>query len=159
VQARWTKKHSSSFFGYKLHSNVDVRWKLVRRCEITPANVDDGRTMPQVLDQANTAARLYADGGYDYQANREVLATQGWRDGIARKAAAGRELRPRARARNMAINRRRARIEHVFAHLHHLGRKVVRAVNLARNELAIVLKCVVYNARRLAWLKANAAPA
>jgi IS5 family transposase len=106
VQARWTKKHGRSFFDYKLHSNVDVRWKLIRRCKLTPANVNDGRTMPQVLDEANTAARLYADRGYDHQANREVLAARGWRDGIARKAAAGLELGPRARARNTAINRR-----------------------------------------------------
>ena len=88
-----------------------------------------------------------------------MLAARGWRDGIARKAAAGRELGPRAQARNKAINRRRARVEHVFGQLHHFGRKVVRAVGLVRNELAIVLKCVVYNARRLVWLKANAVPA
>jgi IS5 family transposase len=156
LQARWTKKYSRSFFGYKLHANVDVRCKLIRRLKVTPANVDDGQTMVQVLDEANTAARLYGDRGYDHEANRRVLAARGWRDGIARKAAAGRELGPRAQARNKAINRRRARVEHVFGQLHHFGRKVVRAVGLARNELAIVLKCVVYNARRLVWLKANA---
>jgi IS5 family transposase len=32
---------------------------------------------------------------------------------------------------------------------------VVRAVTLARNELAIALKCAAYNARRLVWLKAQ----
>ena len=159
IQARWTKKHSKSFFGYKLHANVDVRWKLIRRWVVTPANIDDGRTLSKVLDPANTAACLYGDRGYDHQANREVLVARGWRDGIARKAAAGRELGARAQARNTAINRKRSRVEHVFAQLHHLGRKVVRAVGLARNELAIVLKCVAYNARRLVWLKANAVPA
>jgi IS5 family transposase len=159
VQARWTKKYSKSFFGYKLHANVDVRWKLIRRWKVTPANVDDGQTMPKVLDQANTAARLYADRGYDHEANRRVLAARGWRDGIARKAATKRELGPRAKARNTAINRKRSRVEHVFAQLHHLGRKTVRAVTLARNELAIALKCAVYNAKRLVWLKANAVPA
>ena len=54
IQARWTKKHSRSFFGYKLHANVDVRWKLIRRWKVTPANVDDGQTLPEVLDRANT---------------------------------------------------------------------------------------------------------
>ncbi len=154
-QARWTKKHSRSFFGYKLHANVDVRWKLIRRCAVTAANVDDGRTLPQVLDPANTAAHLYADRGYDHQANRQVLAEHGWKDGIARKASPGQELGERAKARNKAINRRRSRVEHVFAQLHHLGGKLVRAVTLARNELAIVLKCTTYNAKRLVWLQAN----
>jgi hypothetical protein len=48
---------------------------------------------------------------------------------------------------------------HVFAQLHHLGGKGVRAVTLARNELAIALKCAVCNAQRLVWLKAHVAPA
>ncbi len=29
--ARWTKKHGKSFYGYKLHGNVDARYKLIRR--------------------------------------------------------------------------------------------------------------------------------
>jgi IS5 family transposase len=159
VQARWTKKHGKSFFGYKLHANVDVRYKLIRRCKVTPANVDDGNTLPAVVDRANTAAWLYGDRGYDYESNRELLARQGLRDGIARKARPGRPLGQRAQARNRAINRKRSRVEHVFAQLHHLGGKLVRAVTLARNELALALKCAVYNARRLVWLKAHAVPA
>ena len=30
VDARWTKKHGKSFFGYKNHICVDVGWKLIR---------------------------------------------------------------------------------------------------------------------------------
>lgn len=46
----------------------------------------------------------------------------------------------------------RARGEHVFAGLEQLGGKCVRAMTLARNELAILLKCAAYNAKRLVWL-------
>jgi IS5 family transposase len=156
IKARWTKKHGKSHFGYKLHANVDVRCKLIRRCKVTPANVDDGNTLPVVVDRANTAVRLYGDRGYDHESNRGLPAKQGLRDGMARKARPGRKLGLRTQARNRAINRKRLRVEHVFAQLHHLGGKVVRAVTLVRNELAIVLKCAVCNARRLAWLKAYA---
>ena len=31
VEARWTKKHGRSHYGYKNHVNVDRRHKLVRR--------------------------------------------------------------------------------------------------------------------------------
>lgn len=158
--ARWTKKYKKSFHGYKLHANVDVRWKFIRRWKVTPANVDDGNTLAAVLDSANTAARLYADRGYDHEANRQVLAGHGWKDGIARKAEPGRKLGQRAQARNKAINRKRARVEHVFAQLQHLGGKFVRAVTLARNELAIAIKCAAYNARRLVSLyQAGVVPA
>jgi transposase, IS5 family len=156
LHARWTKKHSRSYHGYKLHANVDACWKLIRRWKVTPANADDGNNLASVVDPTNTAARLLADRGYDYEVNRQLLARHGWRDGIARKAAPGMELGARAKARNKAINRRRSRVEHVFAQLHHLGGKLVRAVTLARNELAIALKCAAYNAKRLVWLHANA---
>ena len=40
------------------------------------------------------------------------------------------------------------------------GGKCVRAMNLARNALAITLACSAYNARRLVWLvKSAGAPA
>lgn len=119
---------------------------------MTAANVDDGNTLPDILDRANTAARLLADRGYDHEANRKVLAENGWKDGIARKAKPGKKLGERALARNKAISRTRARVEHVFAQLRHMGGQVVKAVTLARNELAIALKCAVYNARRLVTL-------
>jgi IS5 family transposase len=35
-EARWTKKHGKSFYGYMVHSNVDARWKLMRRIAVTP---------------------------------------------------------------------------------------------------------------------------
>lgn len=150
--ARWTKKHGKSYYGYKLHANADKRFKLIRRVKITAANVDDGQNLKDVLDQANTASHLMADRGYDSQANRELLRDQQLRDGIARRAKPGQQARQRLDARNKTINRSRSRVEHVFAGLEQLGRKAVRAMTLARNELAILVKCAAYNAKRLVWL-------
>lgn len=52
--ARWTKKHGKSFYGYKLHANADARYKLIRRVKVTAANIDDGQTRKDVLDTSNT---------------------------------------------------------------------------------------------------------
>jgi transposase, IS5 family len=153
--ARWTKKHGKSFYGYKLHANADARYKLIRQAKVTAANVDDGQTLKDVLDASNTGKRVLADRGYDAQANRELLQQGQLRDGIARRAKAGQQRRQRLDARNKAINRIRARGEHVFAALEQLGGKCVRAMPLARNELAILLKCAAYNAKRLVWLVGN----
>lgn len=153
--ARWTKKHGKSYYGYKVHGNVDARYKLIRRIAVTPANVDDGQTLQQVLDASNTGKRVLADRGYDSQANRDLLQAGQLCDGIARRAMPGQARRQRLGARNRTINRTRARVEHVFASLEQLGGKVVRAMTLARNELAITLKCAAYNLKRLAWLVAN----
>ena len=150
--ARWTKKHGRSWYGYKLHANADARYKLIRQAKVTAANVDDGQTLKDVLDRGNTGARVLADRGYDAQANRELLQTSGLKDGIARRTRPGQERRQRLDARNRAINHIRARGEHVFAGLEQLGGKCVRALTLASNELAILLKCAAYNVRRLVWL-------
>lgn len=150
--ARWTKKHGKSFYGYKLHANTDRRYKLIRRVKVTAANVDDGQTLKEVLDEANTGRSVKADRGYDSQANRDLLKSKRLRDGIARRAKPGQQARQRLDARNKTINRSRSRVEHVFAGLEQLGGKVVRAMTLARNELAILVKCAAYNAKRLVWL-------
>ncbi|WP_058088113.1 IS5 family transposase [Aquabacterium parvum] len=155
--ARWTKKYGKSFHGYKVHSNVDARWKLIRRIAITPANVDYSQTLQAVMDTANTRGRLLADRGYEAQANRDLLAKHQLRDGIARRAKPGQEARQRLDARNRAINKTRARVEHVFAGPKQLGGKVVGARTLTRNELAITLKCVACNTKRLVWLVAQGA--
>jgi IS5 family transposase len=113
--ARWTKKHGKSFYGYKLHANTDGRYKLIRRVKVTAANVDDGQTLKDVLDEANTGHVVLADRGYDAQANRDLLKGKQLREGIARRAKPGQQPRQRLDARNKTINRSRARVEHVFA--------------------------------------------
>ena len=43
--ARWTKKHGKSFYGYKNHVNADAKRKLIRQYEVTDASVHDSHTM------------------------------------------------------------------------------------------------------------------
>ncbi|MFC7519576.1 transposase [Xanthomonas populi] len=43
VDARWTSKHGTAYYGYKLHANVDRRWGLIRVHEVSSANVHDSR--------------------------------------------------------------------------------------------------------------------
>src|SRR4051812_34568444 len=53
--ARWTKKHGKSFFGYKNHVNADVRHKLIRRYEVTDAAVHDSQALDALLSKGNTS--------------------------------------------------------------------------------------------------------
>ena len=45
TDARWTKKHGKSHYGYKNHVNVDRRHKLVRRYQVTDAAVHDSQVV------------------------------------------------------------------------------------------------------------------
>ena len=48
--ARWTKKHERSYFGYKNHIGVDRRHKFVRRYVVSDASVHDSQKFEDVLD-------------------------------------------------------------------------------------------------------------
>ena len=62
--ARWTKKHERSYFGYKNHVGVDRRHKLVRRYVVSDASVHDSQKFEDVLDASNTASDVWADSAY-----------------------------------------------------------------------------------------------
>ena len=48
--ARWTKKHGKSFFGYKNHVNADARHKLIRDYDATDASVHDSQKLDGLLN-------------------------------------------------------------------------------------------------------------
>ncbi len=61
TDARWTKKHGKSHYGYKNHVDVDRRHKLVRRYHVTDAAVHDSQVVDDILDPDNTASDVWAD--------------------------------------------------------------------------------------------------
>jgi IS5 family transposase len=48
VDARWTRKHGKSYYGYKLHANTDRRRGFIRRIEVTRASVNDTTVFARV---------------------------------------------------------------------------------------------------------------
>ena len=64
VEARWTKKHGKSHYGYKNHVNVDRRHKLVRRYHVSDAAEHDSQVLDDILDGDNTALGVWADSAY-----------------------------------------------------------------------------------------------
>jgi IS5 family transposase len=75
TDARWTKKHGKSHYGYKNHVNVDRTHKLVRRYHVSDAALHDrwdGCRPPQTASQCAKVVVLKAtklggrrDEGYD----------------------------------------------------------------------------------------------
>ena len=64
LDARWTKKHGKSYFGYKVSANADKRYKLVRKIKVSTASEHDTLHFEAVLDPANTSRDVLADKGY-----------------------------------------------------------------------------------------------
>src|SRR5215207_4123134 len=149
VDARWTKKHGKSYFGYKNHVNIDRKHKLMRRYTVTDAAVHDSQTLDALLDPHDTA--------YRSKESEEKLAEKGLRSRIHRRASKGKPLSQRAQEANRRRSKVRSRVEHVFGHQHtSMGGKIVRTIGLVRAKAKIGLMNLGYNISRLAFLERTA---
>jgi IS5 family transposase len=84
--ARWTKKHGKSFYGYKNHVNADAKNKLIRQYDVTDASVHDSQKFDGLLNQANTSADVYADSAYRSAEAEAKLSLRGLRSRIHQRA-------------------------------------------------------------------------
>ncbi len=87
LDARWTKKHGKSHYGYKNHITIDRRHKLVRSYAVTDAAVHDSQVIDQLLDSPNTSPDVWADRAYRSRAIEAMLTEKG-----RRAASIGRPL-------------------------------------------------------------------
>ena len=99
VEARWTKKHGRSHYGYKNHVNVDRRYKLVRRYQVSDAATHDSKVLDDILDGDNTALGVWADSAYRSAEIGAALKEKGLRSRIHRKACRNKPLSERREAR------------------------------------------------------------
>ena len=154
TDARWTKKHGKSHYGYKNHVDVDRRHKLVRRYQVTPASVHDSQVVAGILDPDNTASDVWADSAYRSAEIEAKLREKGLKSRIHRKGRRGKPLSEREQQGNQTRSKVRARVEHVFgAQSNDMGGTLVRSIGLVRAKARIGLKNLAYNMRRLVQLE------
>ena len=145
-------------FGYKSHLNIDRRHGLIRAWSVTDAAAHDSRSLPDLLDAANTASDVWADTAYRTRRNLEALQRRGLRERLQFRRPPRRRLSGLRAKANTARARVRSAIEHVFARQKHRMALFVRTIGLARARVKIGLANLAYNLTRLAWLDARAAP-
>ena len=80
--ARWTKKHGRSFFGYKNHVNADAKHKLIRQYGVTDAAVHDSQELDGLLDRGNTCNDVFADSAYRSAEIEAKLTASGYKSRI-----------------------------------------------------------------------------
>jgi len=105
-----------------------------------------------VLAAGNTSRDVWADKDYVDGERERRLGERGWRLNIQRKGQAGKPLSECQERRNRCIAKTRARVEHVYASLEHMGGKALRSIGLARARLHLNWKAVASNLRRLCTL-------
>jgi IS5 family transposase len=141
-------------FGYKAHVGVDAGSGLVRRCVLTPANVQEVTMAAGLI--AGDEGEVLADRGYDARALHAHLAQHAIGDGIMRRGQKDRPLSSAEVARNHAIAPRRRVVEKLFGTLKRIYRlRRLPYFNRARNALCLTLALIGYNLRRLDRITAS----
>ena len=154
VDARWTKKHGKSHYGYKNHVNVDRKHKLVRRYHVSDAAQHDSQAVDHLLMEGNTGAGVWADSAYRSEEMEAKLRARGLKSRIHRKGKRGKPLSEQAKASNRTKSSVRVRVEHVFgAQTNDMGGTLVRTIGMVRAKAKIGMKNLAYNMRRLVQLR------
>ncbi len=152
--ARWTKKHGRSYYGYKNHVGIDRTHKLIRKWDTTDASVHDSQKLDDILDAGNTGRTVWADSAYRSAEIEAKLQAKGLKSRVHLKGVRGRPLSEKEKATNTARSEVRARVEHIFGHqTNSMGAKIVRTIGAARARFKIGMMNLGYNMRRLGQLE------
>lgn len=156
IDARWTKKNSQSYFGYKNHVNGDQKYKLIQSYAVTEASVHDSQVFDVLLDQTvdeNGEKRaVYADSAYRSQEQEAKLLENKIQSQICEKGAKNNPLTEEQKQSNRTKSKVRARVEHIFGAQAAMGGHFVRTIGLARAKVKIGMMNLVYNMVRLVQL-------
>jgi IS5 family transposase len=153
-EARWTKKHGKSYFGYKDHIEIDAAYRLIRRYAVTDASVHDSQVLGQLLDEDNDSDELWADSAYRSAMIEAALALIGFHSQIHERAYRNHPLSEAQTEANRVKSTIRARVEHVFgAWVMIMGGKLLRSVGLANAKVHLGLKNLTYNLIRFTMLE------
>ena len=154
IDARWTKKHGKSHYGYKNHVNVDRKHKLVRRYHVSDVALHDSQAVDHLLMEGNTGAGVWADSAYRSEEVEAKLRTRKLTSHIHCKGKRSKPLTEQAKGSNRTKSSVRVRVEHVFgAQTNDMGGTLVRTIGMVRAKAKIGMKNLAYNMRRLGQLR------
>lgn len=152
LDARWTKKHGRSYFGYKSHISIDVEHGFIRRYAVTDASVHDSQTLGQLLDDENETDAVWGDSAYRSETIEAVLELLQFESHIHERAYRNYPLSQQQRADNRERSSIRAKVEHVFGNwMMTMGGKLVRSIGLDAVGAMLGLKHLTYNLKRFAF--------
>ena len=153
TQARWNKKNGINQFGYKNHIDIDVKHKLIREYEVTPASVHDSHVFETLLDTNNSSKDVWADAAYGSAEKQDRLIEKGFRGHLQKKGCRYKKLSQRNREANYKRSRVRSRVEHVFGvQAMRAGSLLIRTIGLVRAQAKVGLRNLAYNIDRYCLL-------
>jgi IS5 family transposase len=159
TDARWTQKNGQNHYGYKNHIEIDVKHKLIRDYEVTPASVHDSQVFEALLDEDNSSRDVWADSAYRSEEKLEALGKGRFREHLQRKGCKHKKLTEWEKKGNRTRSRIRSRVEHVFGvQAMRAGDLILRTIGLIRAKAKIGLRNLAYNLDRFCVLRGAQSP-
>jgi IS5 family transposase len=150
TDARWMTKNKVRHYGYKDHIKIDKKSKIITRYRVTNASVHDSQELKNFIDLKKDN-RIYGDSAFTVKDVQKCIPKK-ILNRIHEKGYRSHPLTQTQIRNNTAKSRIRARVEHVFAAMHHFGGKMIRTIGIARAEIQIGLLNLTYNLTRYVYL-------
>jgi IS5 family transposase len=146
LDATWTKKNDSSFFGYKDHVKVDAESKLIVDYEITTASVHDSQVFKTLITSKDEGSTVWADSAYEGLEYLVHSVLNKVEYDVHEKAYRNCPLTAEQKADNRERSKIRARVEHVFGFMENsMNGMKLKTIGKQRTSLSIGLMNLVYN--------------
>jgi len=154
INARWTKKNNSTFYGYKNHVKSDTKTKLIEKFEVTDASVHDSQPVEGLLTERDEGQPFYADSAYTGEEQEKVYKKKKVINRVNEKGYRNKPLTDEQKAGNREKSKTRARVEHIFGFVENsMNGSFLRTIGIARAKAKIGMMNLTYNICRCTQLK------
>ena len=144
IDARWTQKGGEDYYGYKAHTKVDKKSKLIKKQLTTPANVHDSQMIGELLDETDRGQTVHLDSGYAGQ--EAIIEAKGVIPVICEKGCRYKKLTQEQINNNHEKSRIRCRVEHIYGFVEQsMHGSYVKTIGLIRAKASVALMCLIYN--------------
>ncbi len=154
LDARWTQKNKTNFYGYKNHVKADEGTKLIVSYIVTSASVHDSQPIDQLLDEKDEGQKLYADSAYTGKKCEKIYHKKKVVSKVVERKYRNLPLTKKQKDNNKEKSSHRARVEHIFGFVENsMNGSFIRTIGLVRAKAKITLMNLTYNLCRCVQLK------
>jgi IS5 family transposase len=148
TQARWGAKGKNKiWFGYKRHARVDMRYGLITKIAVTPANVPDNHVLSSLLPKQGM---VFLDKLYDCKSADMHIKASGCYAGTIRKN--------NNKAKNRDLDRWRSGVRMPFEGVFSKQRKRARYRGIAKVFMQCVFEALCHNLKKAVKILPDTVP-
>jgi IS5 family transposase len=146
IDARWTEKGGQKYYGYKDHTKIDAKSKLIDTYDVTSAEVHDSQPIEKLLQEEDKGQELYADSAYIGEPIDTLLRGKEIIPQIIERAVKGKPLTEEQKENNHTKSKVRCLCEHVFGFItNSMNGFYIKSIGLTRAKGTIGLINLLYN--------------